>query len=143
MLFLGIIPVLSYPLNKLLKGDRSKERKLAFIVTFISYLMGFIYSLVFVDSEAIKFIYYVYFLSIIFLFILNIFFTKASGHMAGVSGLMFVSLHNISPLTLIYTLPIYVITYISSKSLKRHTSKELIFGTLAIVLSYIITLVIV
>ena len=44
ILFLGIIPILSYPFNKLLKGKREDERKLAFIFTIVSYTLGFIYA---------------------------------------------------------------------------------------------------
>ena len=140
VLFLGLIPISSYLFNFLIKGNRETQRKTAFIFTFASYFLGFLYALFFVNEVGIKFIYYVYFFSVVILLILNLFITKASGHIASVTGLVFISFHNISTYTLFYTVPIYMLTFVSSKNLKRHTSKELVLGTMTIVISYIITL---
>lgn len=139
IVLLGIIPILSYPINKIFKGDRKKERKLAFVFTFLSYGAGFIYALLANIDNHIKFIYYVYFFSVILLAILNIFFTNASGHMASLTGLVFLSFNSIGYYTLLYTIPIYLITFLSSIKLKRHTAKELLLGTLTIVVSYFFT----
>lgn len=139
ILLLGIIPVLAYPVNKIFKGDRKSERGLAFIFTFISYSTGFIYSILAKSSNNIKFIYFVYFFSIILLTITNLLFTKASGHMASLTGFVLISFNNISYFTLLYTIPLFLGTWFSSLKLKRHTYVELTLGTIIPILSYIIT----
>ena len=139
ILFLGIMPILSYPINKLFKGNRESERKLSFVFTITSYFLGFLYAIIFVENKSVKFIYYVYFLSVVMLTIFNLFITRASGHIASVTGLLFISFHNISALTLIYTFPIFILTYISSIKIKRHNNIELLLGIVTICISYIIT----
>lgn len=136
ILFLGIIPILSYPFNKLLKGKREDERKLAFIFTIVSYTLGFIYAYIFSDVKEIKFIYYIYFISSIILTIFNLFKIKASGHIASVTGFVLLLYLFINKYTLLITIPIYLLVGYSSLSLKRHKVIDLLFGTLSILLAY-------
>lgn len=139
ILFLGAIPVLSYPVNKMFKGNRENERNLAFIFTICSYTLGFLYANIFNLNDTLKFIYLVYFLSVVLLTIINLFFTKASGHMASITGLIIISIVKINIFTVIYTVPILLFTYISSVKLKRHNNLELLLGIFTIMTSYLVS----
>jgi len=136
IIFLVIITVLSYLFNKLLKVKREDEIKYAFIFTIISYTLGFIYALIFVDIKEIKFIYYIYFISSVILTLFNLIKIKASGHIASITGFVLLLYLFINKVTLIFTIPIYLLVAYSSLSLKRHKVIDLIFGTLSIILAY-------
>lgn len=135
------LPLLSYPIQRIFRvfpGDlRSGERNLAIVFSFVGYLAGIIVSLLVPFSADQKIIYMTYFLSgttiAILSFGLKI---KASGHMCGVSG----------PISLIIVvggwkfLPLILIlgfVFWSSLTLKRHTRKELILGSLIPIIAMI------
>lgn len=139
-LFLGFIPFLSYPLSFILKKrSRDEVRKLAFIFSIISYTLGLFYSL-FIDlSIELEIIYLTYFLSVLILtFINKVIKVKASGHMTSITGPLLISIYLIGFKSIFITLALYILVFWSSLYLKRHTKREMILGSLTVLISFLL-----
>lgn len=142
--FLTLLPISSYPLQYVLpkykNAGRSGERKLAFILAVIGYLVGIILSFLLKAPTIVQKIFSAYVTSGVLLAIINKFIKfKASGHACGISG----------PITLLYYFLgksvlwlclILPIVYWARISLDRHSIKELIAGTGVGILSTITAL---
>ncbi len=140
--FLTILPLSAYPLKNIIPGvkrlGRKGERKLAFILAIIAYVLGTALLYILEAPKIIKKMFLAYLVSgLVLSFVNKVMGFKASGHACGISG----------PLTLLYLLLgnkilwsaiIIPIVFWSRLRLGRHTMKELITGTfVGIVSSYI------
>jgi len=145
VIFIMIIPSLAYLIPSIIKtkeNKRNKERKLAFIISLLSYTLIFLISLVFNLEAITKYITGVYFFSVTFLSIFNIFKIKASGHAASLTGPIFTVSYFININFLLPGIVIYLLCLFSSVYLKRHTIIEFILGTILCLLSAILSLII-
>ena len=135
-LFIGIIPILSYPICRLIPALRKKgrdfERKLTFITSIVGYTAGFIYAMIAPVSKPLLVAYISYFASVFILTFFNkVLKVRASGHACGIFGplLLIVLLFGFK-----YLIPCVLIlagVVFSSLYLKRHTLPELCFGALS------------
>ena len=85
-----IIPVLAYPLQKIIpkfrREGREGQRKLAFIMNVIGYMAALVWSFVNKESRGIMLICSTYFLSVCILAVCNMLHFKASGHACSATG---------------------------------------------------------
>lgn len=144
---LGIIPILAYPIQskfKIIKGDqRESERKLAFIFSIVSYIIGALIATIANIPPLQQVIYITYFFSgvfmVIFNFILNI---KASGHMCGFVGPMALVMYIIGGVGY-FTVIILLLIIWSSLYLKRHKPTDLIIGSIIPIVSMLLSIFII
>jgi hypothetical protein len=133
LLFLTVLPTLSYPLQKYIPKYKAKgregQRGLAMIFAVAGYILGCVVNAIFNSTTALWVIYLEYLLSGIFIFILNkLCHIKVSGHACGVVGPA-VLLHYLGIYwTMIPCAIIIVIVYAASLYTKRHTIGQLIGG---------------
>ena len=134
LIFLVVVPLLSYPVFYIVKPFRLKgrpfQRKLAIVFSYCSYIFVVIFSLIFHDSLQIIFYHLNYFLTATLIFLSTKFLHfNASGHAAGVAGpITFLSLF-VSPWYAFGYLLLILVIYCSIK-MKRHTILETIIGSL-------------
>lgn len=131
--FLGIMPVLAYIIHfavpQLREKGRTLQRNMAFGFTFAGYLMAVIYCICINVSSELKTIYCIYFLAVIILSITNFKFKKkASGHACSTVTPIIILFLNSQVLGGLLFLMIGVLSVWSSLYLKRHLSKELVWG---------------
>jgi|AntAceMinimDraft_18_1070375.scaffolds.fasta_scaffold00029_28 hypothetical protein len=145
LFILGLLPILSYPIQRtfhIIKGEqRDAERKLAFIFCTGGYILGALISLIFNISSLQKLVYYTYFFSGIFMFITNFFIKiKASGHMCGVAGPVAVAIYLFGyEFTFLFIIIIGLVAW-SSVKLKRHKYQELIVGFIIPIIALLISI---
>lgn len=145
---IAVIPVLAYPIQsklKIFKGDdkRNNQRNLAVIFSVIGYLIGTIYAITnnVPSFQIVLYLTYLFSGIGIFMgtFILKV---KFSGHMCGVSG----PIISISYIISYYLLFLYIflgIVFWASLYMKKHTIKELIFGSLIPISAFLLAILIV
>lgn len=151
-IFIGCFVLLSYVVsfiiykikrkNNIEVDLRATQRTLAFIFSFIGYLVAFTLNLALNFNEKPKILISTYFFSVCFLSLLNIFKIKASGHAAGITGpLIFgctlINIHYIIPCMIIYGLSLFASLY-----LKRHTIIQFILGSLCSILGFLVSIII-
>ena len=144
--FLAVIPALSYLVWALIpalrKGGRASQRKLAFVFSILGYLGGAVYALTADVSRGLTIILLTYFVSVILLTLINkLTVFRASGHGCGVTGPLILPAYFVSPLWIGPSLIGLLAVYLSSIALKRHTLKELVAGSSAALLSFMVCLV--
>ena len=148
LLFLTVLPALAYPLSAVIpyirKAGRNGQRNLAFILSGIGYVCGFLYGLCGPCSRTELMIYGIYLISVILLTFFNKgLHIKASGHACSVTGPLVLSSWLLGGAGITAGLALSAAIVWSSLKLKRHTLKELTLGALlcltAAALSYIFT----
>lgn len=144
LVFLLLIPISAYGLKHIIPKYKNKgregERKLAFIVALIGYIIGVILCILLKAPSSLLVIFLSYLLSAIVLtFVNKVIKFKASGHACGVSGPMtlFIYFVGIKAWCTIILLPI---VFWSRIKMGRHTLKELIAGTFVGILSTLIVI---
>lgn len=144
LFFLTILPIMAYPLKRIIPGfknqGRDGERKLAFILAVIGYVCGSIFAIILKAPIIVQEIFVAYLYSGVALYIINKFIHfKASGHACGVSGpiTLLCSILGAKALWFCLILPI---VFWARMTLKRHKMRELIAGTLVGIFSTIIAL---
>ncbi len=135
-IFIGLVPILGYPLcyfiPKFRKKGRVAQRKAAFIFSVLGYIGGIIYALIAPVSKVLFCTYLSYFMSVIVLILFNkVIKVKASGHACGIFGPLCLTLLLFGWRYLPFCLLIMVGVIFSSLYLKRHTKTELLFGALS------------
>lgn len=138
---LAIIPTLAYPLQLLIPKFRGKGRKgqrtLAFIMSFVGYTGGFIFSLVADITAELRIVFIVYFLSMLVLAAFNRFSDcHASGHACGLMGPPLFAVYYLGSSWLLPCVLLGVAVAWSSLYLKRHTAKELLLGAMCSALAF-------
>jgi hypothetical protein len=134
LVFLTVVPISAYPLSRVIPKIRARgrdgERNLAFIMAILGYIAGTIASIVFNAPRGVMYIILSYLASgLVLLFVNKGIRIKASGHACGVSGPITLLLYMVGhyAFAAVILLPI---VFWGRLSLKRHTSGELIIGTI-------------
>ena len=141
ILLLGFVPVLAYPLQRILPNYKEKgregSRNLAFIFSIIGYTLAFLQGLLFGTSAFLQLIYNTYFSSVLLLLLMNkVFHIRASGHACCITGPLIFLVFFLNWWMLIPYVIIGVISFWASIYLHRHTHKELLFGTLMCIIAF-------
>lgn len=142
LVFLGLFPVLVYPIwaavPRLKEKGREGQRNLAFIGTLIGYIVAFLYGELSGAVPELKLIFRTYFIAVLLLTFANkVLKKRASGHACSV----------VSPALFLccfvglYTLPVCIfiiaVSFWGSLTLKRHKPMELLGGSTVCILSFI------
>ena len=146
LLFLSVIPTLSYLVwaivPKWRKEGRKSQRKLAFVFSIGGYFGGVIYALVAELTWGLRVILFTYFVSVVILTLINkLTVFHASGHGCGVTGPLLLPAFFLHPLWILPSLVMLGVVYLSSLVLKRHTLKELVAGSAAAVVAFVFCLI--
>lgn len=142
IVFLTIMPILAYPVHRIIPASREQgrkgERRLAFIFAVISYVLGTLFTFLFGAPIIVKKIFMAYLLSGVFLsFVNKVLKIKASGHACGVSGPITL-LVNILGSNMLWLFLLMPVVYWSRINLGRHNIVELILGTIVGIVSTLV-----
>ena len=144
VLFLVVLPILAYPLQKILPPFRSQgrpgQRKLAFLMAVLGYTLGIVCAAIARAPKALWLIYLTYFFSGILLTLLNrLTKVRASGHACGVAGpvALLIYMRAAPSLPMLLLLPL---VYWARLAMKRHTPVDLVWGTLTPLLALLLSL---
>ena len=147
ILFLVVIPTLAYPFQKFIPKFKDKgrdgQRKLAFIVTLLSYTGMLLYVLMANVSPDMLLICLTYFLTVLILTLSNKLHIKASGHAASCSSPLVFFVYYFSWKALIPSVLAFLTILWSSLVTKRHTVKEFMVGSIICIISFAISYVII
>lgn len=145
---LAVVPVLAYPIARLIpalkQGGRRLERRLAFILSGIGYAAGFVYGLASSCGRELKMIFTTYFLSVVLLSLCNkLLRFRASGHSCAVTSpilfsclFLFDMSHPARTVALLAVASVvWGVILWASLYLKRHTLPQLLAGTAICALS--------
>lgn len=144
--WLGIVPVLAYPMQKILphwkQKGREGQRKLAFFFSMAGYSAAFVWSLAAGVGKEIQLICSTYFLSVVLLIICNKgFHFRASGHACSVTGPLLLLVYFVGWKSILPCVAAAALIVWSSLVLKRHTCRELAGGAVACVIAFAVSLV--
>ncbi|MBE6604266.1 MAG: hypothetical protein E7639_00990 [Ruminococcaceae bacterium] len=140
LLFLAVVPVLAYPLQRIIPVFRAQgqrgARKLAFILSFCGYTAAVVISLVRGAVPNLAYIAAVYLCSVLVLTAINVFTPwHASGHACSMVG-------PVALLGCFFGLPailvgilVVALSFWASVYLKRHTVREYFLGALSPILA--------
>ena len=140
---LVLLPLLAYPLHliipELRKAGREGQRKNAFIFCLVGYVMCFVYSF-YTASEKLKFVFFVYFITVVFLTVINkLLHIRASGHAASaISPCVFSGIYAGTWICLIFG-AVFLLSVWSSVYLKRHKPKDIVSGVCAFGLAFLLS----
>lgn len=139
--FLVLIPVAAYPLASVIPKYKGKKREgqrdLAFILSLIGYIAAVIYGVAVHVSQGLLFIYLTYLISVVLLTVFNkIIKLRASGHACSITGPLILTIYFIGWKCFIWCLALFALIAWASLTLKRHTPKELIFGSTTAVIAF-------
>ncbi len=144
--FIGILPVLSYPLQRFIPYYKDKgrdgQRNLAMVFSVAGYIIGCILALIFKAPYTVILIYLDYLLSGILITLFNkLFHLKASGHACGIVGpiamLVYFGLYIPAAIGALLT----VLVFISSIKMKRHTFLQLLGGSAITIAALLLLLI--
>lgn len=143
----GLVPMLAYMIQYIIPkyrdAGREGQRKLAFIMTFIGYSLGFIWALAVGVSNVLKTVCFTYFYTAILLILVNkLFDYRASGHAGSATGTLAILIYVFGIKLLIPCVIAFFLVYWSSINLKRHTPKEFFTGAWICLLSFFLSLLI-
>lgn len=141
VLLIVIFPLLAYPLQPLFPHFKNKGRKgqrqLAIIMSVIGYALGIILSFALPFSDGTKMIFICYSVAGLLIFLFTKFSgIKASGHTCGVAGPILYLTYFLGAYAL-FGVIILALVYWSSLCMKRHTPKELIWGTIVPIIAFL------
>lgn len=133
VLFLTVLPLLAYPLQRILPEWKDKgrdgQRKLAIWMAVIGYVAGILYALATAVPKGLLLVYLAYLLSGCLILLFNKGLKiKASGHACGVTGPLALLVYLLGPAALL-GLPIVGLVYWASLRMGRHTWPELLLGS--------------
>lgn len=148
IIFLSLIQLIAYPISYLIpnfkKQGREGQRSLAFYFGIIGYSLGLLYALITGVTGKLLVLYLTYFISIIILtFINKVLKIRASGHMTSITGPIVALSYFIGPIMIIPLLLFYILVFFSSLYLKRHTIKEIFLGTMTVLISFSLSLLLI
>lgn len=148
ILLLGFVPVLAYPMQRVLPNFKDKgregQRKLAFILNLIGYTVAMLWAIFSKVNKQLFLVCITYFITVVLLTICNkALHFRASGHASSFTGpllllIYFVSWKAILPCVLFCALVIW-----SSLALKRHTMQELAGGIIVCAISFALSLLLI
>ena len=149
MFSLAFMPMFAYPLAsikyKLQKHKlyaptlRDMQRHLAFLLSLIGYLIGFVVGWLGHSSAMMMGLFTGYLVGVVLLTVLNkAFHTKASGHACSCVMAYLFLWRWLGTGVLFICIPLYAGEFWASVFLKRHTSKEFILGSGAAAVAFLI-----
>ncbi len=135
LLFLGVLPLLGYPLQPYLPyfktAGRPGQRTLAMLFAALGYLLGCLLLAVTGGTAGCWLVYLEYLLSgIVLLFLNKVCHLTASGHACGAMGPVALLLHFHLYAACIVGLAIAALSIVASKQTRRHTLPQLLGGGL-------------
>lgn len=135
ILFLAILPLMAYPLQKYIPhfkdGGRDGQRSLAMIFSAVGYLLGTLTAFISSAPDEIKIIYLEYLLCGISILLFNKGFKlKASGHACGIVGPVLLLAYFKMYIPALIGALLIIPVYISSIQTKRHTAAQLVGGSI-------------
>ncbi len=145
-LFLGIFPVIAYPVSYIIPklSARDKQRNLAFVFTGIGYLAAILYGLIASVTPNLMLIYMTYFMSAVVLTIVNkVIKVRASGHACACVGPLLFLMYFISFKVMLPCLLLIAVIVWASRTLNRHSLRELALGAATSVVSFAVSILIV
>ena len=142
---LGFVPVLAYPMQKLLPSFKAKgreaQRNLAFVLNFLGYCVAFLWAVCTNASSEVKLICSTYFISVLLLTICNkLIHYRASGHASSFSGPIVLLAYLVGAKSIIPCIIFAILIIWASVLLKRHTMKEILGGIFVCIISFIVSL---
>ena len=133
VLFLGLVPLLAYPLWELFpnrEDRRSGQRTYALYCSVAGYAAGFVCSLVGQHSLEFRVLFASYVLSVLVLIVLSkLARFKVSGHACSATAPLVMTVWKLGPSLLPLGLVILFAVYYSSLRLGRHTFAQLLAGS--------------
>lgn len=136
--FLGIFPLLAYPIARIIPTThsmgRKAERGLAFIFCLLGYLILYVYGLCFSVDRQLFLLFETYFFSGLILAAVNVcFHIKASGHACGTTGAILLAGSFLDwQWSIIFAL-VFLLSAWASITLERHTVQEFMLGSICCV----------
>lgn len=145
ILFLSVVPVLAYPISYLVpslkKRGRKGQRNFAFFMSAISYPLLALYAVITSGGKGFSLIAWTYLLSFVILLLMNkVLKLKASGHASSVAGPIALICYFIGWKAILFGVALYALVFWASLTTKRHTAKELIWGSLASIIAFLLSL---
>ncbi|MDY0277754.1 MAG: hypothetical protein RBQ97_06685 [Acholeplasma sp.] len=144
---LGILPILAYPIISLKKNvtnKREEQRKLAFVLNIVGYLGALLYGISVNANSDLLIIYSTYALSVLILTLINgMIKFRASGHATSMAGPLFLLIYFKFYYVAILFFISYILVFISSIALKRHTIKEFIYGSFVPLIALLISIIVI
>ena len=133
MLFLTLMPVSAYPLQRFVPPFRDKgrdgQRTFAIIMAVIGYICGIFSTLFFHATKSLLIIYLTYLISGLGVALINkLTPIRASGHACGIVGFVALLVFFAGPWGLL-GLGFYAAAFVSSLFMERHTIREFIVGS--------------
>ena len=134
LVFLCVLPLLAYPLQKYIPHFKDKgrdgQRSLAMIFSAVGYLLGTLVAFITNAPVELKIVYLEYLLCGIAMLVLNkVFKLKASGHACGIVGPVLLMLYFKMYIPAVVGTLLIIPVYVSSLKTKRHTAAQLIGGS--------------
>lgn len=132
LLFLAVLPVISYPLQKIIpslrRRGREGQRNLAIIMANLGYIAGIVFALAADTPKELFILYMTYFLSGLLILLFNkVFKVRASGHACGIAGPIAALVFFAGPWALM-GITVLAIAWWASISMKRHSHREFAVG---------------
>ncbi|MEA4854001.1 MAG: hypothetical protein VB082_06975 [Christensenella sp.] len=148
LLFLMVIPALAYPLAAVIphyrRQKREGQRKLAFLTSAAGYAAAVVYGLLAGASQELMLVYWCYFFSVVTLLIFNrLVGVRASGHACSIAGPLILAVYLIGWGAVAPCVALFAVVAWSSLVLKRHTGRELAWGSACAAIAFAIALVVV
>ena len=143
LVFLAVVPVLAYPVQKMIPrlsaGGRKAQRNLAFVFSFIGYSAAVVCSILRGAVPNLLYISAVYLLSVVFLTLVNCLTPwHASGHACSIAGPLFLISFFQGWVAIAAGALIYAASLWASVYMKRHTVREFVLGSLCSMLSAVV-----
>lgn len=141
ILFLGIVPILAYPLQPILPKFKDKgregQRELAFILNIAGYILAVIIGYFMGVGSNLQFIYNTYLISVILLTIINKgFHIRASGHACSATGPLLFLVYLFGFKAIVPCIIVGALTIWASLTLKRHTKKDITMGIITCIFAF-------
>ncbi len=134
ILFLTLLPLLAYPMQhwipRLRAGGRAMQRKLAIMLAVLGYLGGAIWAYAARAADWLRVLLLTYLISGVLIAAFNrLLHIRASGHACGVSGPVLYLVCRLGPWALLGLLLLPAVWW-ASRKMQRHTSAQLIWGSI-------------
>lgn len=133
--FLGVLPLLAYPLQRFIPGFRGKgregQRNLAMVFAVGGYILGCIANIFLGGSAILTLVYVEYLISGVLIAVFNkLFKLRASAHACGVAGPAVMLAYLGIPWALLPGAVLYLGALWASLDMKRHTAPQFVGGAI-------------
>ncbi len=144
MIFLALLPALSYPVSYILPKIREKgregQRNLAFVFNALGYTCAVVYAIIANVSDALMLIFLTYFLSIIILTVFNkVLHIRASGHACSIFGPLVLLVYFMGIKFAIPCIIVFALVCWASLQIGRHSLKELVLGAFSSLIAFVVS----